>query len=159
MLGTIVSLDIEEGDAVSVGQQLLVMEAMKMQHVVKATTGGTIRMINIAPGDTVYEGHPLIFVEPGEETGEAVAIESEIDLDEIRPDLAEVLDRQAILTDERRPDAVARRRRTNQRTTRENIDAARRSRHLRGIWRARRRRAPAHGRLERADPHHTGRRR
>ncbi len=121
MLGTIVSLDIEEGDAVSIGQQLLIMEAMKMQHVVKATTGGTIRMINITPGDTVYEGHPLIFVEPGEETGEAVAIESEIDLDEIRPDLAEVLDRQAILTDERRPDAVARRRRTNQRTTRENI--------------------------------------
>src|SRR5262249_26843544 len=121
MLGTIVSLDITEGDAVSAGQQVLIMEAMKMQHVVKATIGGTIRMINITPGDTVYEGHPLIFIEPGEETGEAVAVEREIDLDEIRPDLAEVLDRQAILTDERRPDAVARRRRTNQRTTRENI--------------------------------------
>jgi len=121
MLGTIVSLDIEEGDAVSVGQQLLIMEAMKMQHVVKATTGGVVRMINITPGDTVYEGHPLVFVEPGEESGAAVAVESEIDLDEIRPDLAEVLERQAILTDERRPDAVARRRRANQRTTRENI--------------------------------------
>jgi acetyl/propionyl-CoA carboxylase alpha subunit/acetyl-CoA carboxylase carboxyltransferase component len=121
MLGTIVSLDIGEGDAVSAGQQMLVMEAMKMQHVVKATTGGVVRLINITPGDTVYEGHPLIFVEPGDETGPAVAVESEINLDEIRPDLAEVLDRQSILTDERRPDAVARRRRTNQRTTRENI--------------------------------------
>ena len=121
MLGTIVSLDITEGDAVSAGQQVLIMEAMKMQHVVKATIGGLIRMINITPGDTVYEGHPLIFVEPGEETGEAIAVESEIDLDEVRPDLAEVLERQAILTDERRPDAFARRRRTNQRTTRENI--------------------------------------
>ncbi len=44
-----------------------------------------------------------------------------IDLDAIRPDLAEALDRHAIGLDERRPDAVARRRKTRQRTTRENI--------------------------------------
>ena len=97
--------DIGEGDAVSAGQQMLVMEAMKMQHVVKATTGGVVRIINVMPGDTVYEGHPLVFVEPGEESVASTAVESEIDLDEIRPDLAEVLERQAILTDERRPDA------------------------------------------------------
>ncbi|MBR0750277.1 ATP-grasp domain-containing protein [Bradyrhizobium japonicum] len=121
MLGTIVSLDIEEGDAVSLGQQMLVMEAMKMQHVIKATTGGVVRMINVVPGDTVYEGHPLLFIEPGEATGGLLVTESEIDLDEIRSDLAEVIARQTVLTDEHRPDAVVRRRRTNQRTTRENI--------------------------------------
>ncbi|OKO87619.1 carbamoyl-phosphate synthase large subunit [Bradyrhizobium sp. NAS80.1] len=121
MLGTIVSLDIEEGDVVSLGQQMLVMEAMKMQHVIKATTGGVVRMINVVPGDTVYEGHPLLFIEPGEDSGGLLVAESEADLDEIRPDLAEVLARQTVLTDEHRPDAVARRRRTNQRTTRENI--------------------------------------
>ena len=122
MLGTVVSIDIQEGDAVAVGQQMLVMEAMKMQHVVKAASGGIVRMINVTLGDTVYEGHPLLFVEPGNDSTAALASDVEIDLDEIRPDLAEVLERQALLTDERRPDAVARRRRTNQRTTRENID-------------------------------------
>ncbi len=44
-----------------------------------------------------------------------------IDLDEIRPDLAEVLERHAVTLDDARPDAVARRRKTNQRTARENI--------------------------------------
>ena len=47
---------------------------------------------------------------------------AEVDLDLIRPDLAEVLDRWRSLTDEARPDAVARRRNRNQRTARENID-------------------------------------
>ena len=122
VLGTIVSLDFEEGDIVNVGQQMLVMEAMKMQHVVKATASGVVRMINVTPGDTVHEGHPLAFIEPGEHSADSVIAESETDLDEIRPDLAEVLERQAILTDDRRPDAVARRRRTNQRTARENIE-------------------------------------
>ena len=50
------------------------------------------------------------------------AVDDEIDLDEIRPDLAEVIDRHAVLLDDARPDAVARRRRTHQRTARENID-------------------------------------
>jgi acetyl/propionyl-CoA carboxylase alpha subunit len=122
VLGTIVSLDIEEGDVVNLGQQMLVMEAMKMQHVVKATTSGVVRMINVTPGDTVYEGHPLAFIEPSEQSTGSVVAESIVDLDEIRPDLAEVVERQAILTDDRRPDAVARRRRTNQRTARENIE-------------------------------------
>jgi acetyl/propionyl-CoA carboxylase alpha subunit/acetyl-CoA carboxylase carboxyltransferase component len=122
VLGTIVSLDIEEGDVVNAGEQMLVMEAMKMQHVVKATTSGVVRMINVTPGDTVHEGHPLAFIEPGEQSADSVVAEDVVDLDEIRPDLAEVLERQAVLSDDRRPDAVARRRRTNQRTARENIE-------------------------------------
>lgn len=44
-----------------------------------------------------------------------------VDLDAIRPDLAEVIERHAIGLDERRPEAVARRRERNQRTIRENL--------------------------------------
>jgi acetyl/propionyl-CoA carboxylase alpha subunit len=121
MQGTIVSLAVAEGEPVRNGQPVLVMEAMKMEHVVKATTGGIIRALTIGKGDTVFEGHPLIFVEPDDAVGAAIEEAQEIDLDEIRPDLAEVLARQAKTLDENRPDAVARRRRTNQRTTRENI--------------------------------------
>lgn len=121
MQGTIVSLSVNEGGMVRVGQPVLVMEAMKMEHVVKATTGGIVRALTVAKGDTVFEAHPLIFVEPSDAAGAAVEERVEIDLDRIRPDLAEVLERKAKTTDEGRPDAVARRRKTNQRTTRENI--------------------------------------
>ncbi|MDO9286725.1 MAG: biotin carboxylase N-terminal domain-containing protein, partial [Aquabacterium sp.] len=121
MLGTIVSLDVAEGDRVQAGQQLLVMEAMKMQHVVCATTGGHVRVLTVAVGDTVYEQHPLAFIEPSDEAGTAVASGAVEDLETIRPDLAEVLARQAKTLDAHRPDAVARRRATGQRTTRENI--------------------------------------
>ncbi len=55
---------------------------------------GVVRMINVMPGDTVYEGHPLLFIEPGEGSGGLLVTESQIDLDEVRPDLAEVLARQ-----------------------------------------------------------------
>src|SRR3546814_7063496 len=46
----------------------------------------------------------------------------DIDLDAVRPDLAEVLARKAKTLDASRPDDVARRRRTGQRTVRENVD-------------------------------------
>ncbi|HEX2890820.1 biotin carboxylase N-terminal domain-containing protein, partial [Vineibacter terrae] len=121
MQGTIVNLSVAEGDVVRIGQQVLVMDAMKMEHVIKATVGGTVRVLTVAKGDTVFEGHPLLFVEPSDAVGAAVEEVAEIDLDEIRPDLAEVLARHAGTRDANRPDAVARRRKTNQRTTRENI--------------------------------------
>ncbi|MDU0220305.1 hypothetical protein, partial [Escherichia coli] len=47
--------------------------------------------------------------------------EQAVDLAHVRADLAEVLERHARLTDARRPEAVARRRKTGQRTVRENL--------------------------------------
>jgi acetyl-CoA carboxylase carboxyltransferase component len=47
--------------------------------------------------------------------------EADIDLDHVRPDLAEVIARHAITLDENRPSSVERRRKTNQRTARENV--------------------------------------
>ncbi|MGE0225414.1 MAG: carboxyl transferase domain-containing protein [Acetobacteraceae bacterium] len=121
MQGTIISLDVAVGDMVRGGQAVLVMEAMKMQHDITATVGGVVRAITVATGDTVFEGHPLLFIEESAEAGGAVEAAREIDLDLIRPDLAEVLARQARARDEARPAAVARRRKTGQRTARENI--------------------------------------
>lgn len=122
MQGTIVSVEVREGELVRAGQQILVMEAMKMQHVIKAAVGGWLRLLTVAKGDTVFEGHSLAFVEPDAKAGIAVESDRDTNLDEIRPDLAEVLARQAKTKDEYRTDAVARRRRTNQRTTRENVN-------------------------------------
>ena len=61
--GTVVQINVAAGDAVREGQQLLVMEAMKMEHVVAATTAGYVRLIGVSIGDAVFEGHPLVFVE------------------------------------------------------------------------------------------------
>ena len=119
--GTIVSLDISEGDAVHVGQQLLVMESMKMEHVVSAETSGIIRQLTVGQGDAVFEGHPLAFIEETEVAVTAVEQATALDLDYIRPDLAEIVERHALGMDAARPEAVARRRKTGQRTARENV--------------------------------------
>ena len=122
MQGTIVSLDVKEGDTVRRGQAVLVMEAMKMQHEIAAPVGGIVRAITIATGDTVFEDHPLLFIEETDDASGVAATAREIDLDLIRPDLAEVMARQAKALDEARPAAVARRRKTGQRTARENLE-------------------------------------
>ncbi|MEE9254756.1 MAG: biotin carboxylase N-terminal domain-containing protein, partial [Pseudomonadales bacterium] len=120
--GTIVTLDVREGDSVHEGQQLLVMESMKMEHEIRAAISGVVKRIGVAVADTVYEGHPLLFIEEGEVQGVDDAAEAQADLDEIRPDLREVLDRHEVTLDAARPDAVARRRTRGQRTARENVE-------------------------------------
>ncbi|BAN46419.1 carboxyl transferase domain-containing protein [Metapseudomonas resinovorans] len=120
--GVLVSLEVQVGDSVAPGQQVAVLEAMKMEFVVKATQGGIVRALPVTPGDSLFEGTALLYLEPAEVDGAAVASEESRDLAQIRADLAEVLERHAITTDARRPDAVAKRRKTGQRTTRENLD-------------------------------------
>jgi acetyl/propionyl-CoA carboxylase alpha subunit/acetyl-CoA carboxylase carboxyltransferase component len=119
--GTVVQIDVAEGDAVQAGQQLLVMEAMKMEHVVSANAAGFVRHIQVSVGDAVFEDHPLVSIEVADVGDLAGGRDEALDLDEIRPDLAEIHERHALTLDEARPDAVARRRKTNQRTARENI--------------------------------------
>jgi acetyl/propionyl-CoA carboxylase alpha subunit/acetyl-CoA carboxylase carboxyltransferase component len=121
MLGTVVSIDVEKGEAVHAGQQLLVLEAMKMEHLVVAKTSGIVRDIAVAAGDTVDEGQMLVVVDEADVDVAATDIDEVVDLDKVRPDLADVHDRHALGYDAARPDAVERRRRTGQRTTRENV--------------------------------------
>jgi acetyl-CoA carboxylase carboxyltransferase component len=104
------------------GQPVAIMESMKMEHVIAAHVSGYVREFTVAAGDTVFEGHPLAFIEAAD-IGAASAGEVEaVDLDHIRPDLQLILERHAKTLDAARPDAVARRRKTGQRTTRENVD-------------------------------------
>jgi acetyl/propionyl-CoA carboxylase alpha subunit/acetyl-CoA carboxylase carboxyltransferase component len=121
MQGTIVSIDAAEGDKVHAGKQLFVMEAMKMEHVIRAHISGIVRQITVGKGDAVFEGHPLAFIEEADVGVAAAAEAQEIDLDHIRNDLREVQERHALGLDANRPEAVARRRKTGQRTARENI--------------------------------------
>ncbi|MDC7823562.1 carboxyl transferase domain-containing protein [Pseudomonas sp. BLCC-B13] len=119
--GVLVALTVAEGDAVAAGQVIAVLEAMKMEFEVRAECSGIVRALAAAPGDALAEGQPLLFLEPAEVAGAGSASEESRDLEHIRADLAEVLERHARLTDARRPEAVAKRRKTGQRTTRENL--------------------------------------
>jgi acetyl-CoA carboxylase carboxyltransferase component len=122
MQGTVVSIDVASGDVVRAGQQLVVLESMKMEHVVAAEHAGTVVEIPIAVGETVMPGDALVFVEVGAFADAAAPSEAAaIDLEQVRADLAEVIERHDIGLDRRRPDAVARRRNTGQRTARENV--------------------------------------
>jgi acetyl/propionyl-CoA carboxylase alpha subunit/acetyl-CoA carboxylase carboxyltransferase component len=121
MAGTIVSVAVRQGDAVGAGEDVVVMEAMKMEHVIPAQIGGLVRSITVSRGDTVVEGHPVAFIEEMAVDAAADDTREELDLDVPRDDLAEVISRQAKTGDAARPGAVARRRKTGQRTVRENI--------------------------------------
>ncbi|MEA2845079.1 MAG: hypothetical protein QOG78_360 [Rhodospirillaceae bacterium] len=122
MQGTIVSIAVKEGDAVAAGQPLLIMDAMKMQHEIRSPARGYVRRIAVEAGETIYEGHALLFVEEADVEVKGAAAEEKIDLDHIRPDLGEYFERRALTLDDKRPDAQARRRKTNQRTARQNLD-------------------------------------
>ncbi|QTN47158.1 carbamoyl-phosphate synthase large subunit [Ectopseudomonas mendocina] len=119
--GVLVSLEVAEGDAVTTGQRIAVLEAMKMEFEVKAEHSGIVRALAVAPGDAIGEGQALAFLQPAEVDGLAEYGEQAVDLAHIRADLAEVLERHARLTDARRPEAVVKRRKTGQRTVRENL--------------------------------------
>ncbi len=121
MQSTIVSLDVARGDEVLVGQELLVLNAMKMEHVIKAEVSGTVSEVNVAEGDTVPEESVLLVIEEGAVEGEAVSSIDDVDLDLARPDLAEVLRRRAITTDESRRKQIERRHAQGGRSARENI--------------------------------------
>jgi len=119
--GTIVSIFVGNGDVVRPGQPLLVITAMKMEHVIDAPASGTVRHIAVAEGDTVAKGAALVVVDVHDvaapETGTPALVRPEQE----RADLAEVRQRHAQTLDAARPEAVQRRRQTGQRTARENI--------------------------------------
>jgi acetyl/propionyl-CoA carboxylase alpha subunit/acetyl-CoA carboxylase carboxyltransferase component len=119
--GTIVALDVAVDDEVRKAQQVAVVEAMKMEHIIVAECDGIIREITMAVGDVVREGHPIVFIEAAEVSGGRTAAEEEVDLDFIRPDLQETYDRHALTLDENRPEAVAKRHGRGYRMPRENI--------------------------------------
>jgi acetyl-CoA carboxylase carboxyltransferase component len=121
MQALVVCVRTEAGQAVSAGQTLLILEAMKMEHIVAAEHSGVVKRVLVRPDATVAAGEPLLLLEPAEHVGKAAEPDQETSLEDIRADLAEVNERHAFGLDENRPEAVAKRRKTKQRTARENI--------------------------------------
>ncbi len=119
--GTVISIDVAEGDLVREGQQVASMEAMKMEHSVTAPADGVVVQIVVTVNDMIMEDGVIAVIEAREGEGRQDMSREVTDLTAVRPDLEELRGRQALLADAARPEAVAKRHRRGQRMARENI--------------------------------------
>ena len=58
--GSVVSISVKAGDAVKAGQQLAVIEAMKMENEILAPADGTVATVHVSAGQAVQQGDALI---------------------------------------------------------------------------------------------------
>lgn len=121
MRATVVSLSVSEGETVESNRQLAILEAMKMEHPIVAPNSGTLLKSFASPGTTVSEGEVLFFLMPDGAQNDTELVHDAVDLDHIRPDLADYYERRGFGLDDNRPEAVAKRRARGQRTARENV--------------------------------------
>jgi len=63
MPGKVVALAVGPGDQVTAGQSLVVVEAMKMEHPIRASRDGVVATVEVAVGDMVNPGLPLVTLE------------------------------------------------------------------------------------------------
>lgn len=61
--GAIMEVFVKEGDAVTAGQPVVKMEAMKMENIINSEIEGTVVSISVNPGDAVGQGEELLAVE------------------------------------------------------------------------------------------------
>jgi 3-methylcrotonyl-CoA carboxylase alpha subunit len=64
MPGTVIAVRVSAGDRVSRGQDLVIVEAMKMELAVKASADGVVKTVLCAPGEQVDRGQTLVDLEP-----------------------------------------------------------------------------------------------
>ncbi len=121
MTGTVLEVLVGAGDEVTLGAPLLVVEAMKMEHVVTAPVSGTVTEVRSRPGATTAAGDLLVRLLPSSVGQEAAAVDEGPDLDTERADLTRLRERQERRLDAARPEAVARRHARGQRTARDNL--------------------------------------
>jgi acetyl-CoA carboxylase carboxyltransferase component len=120
--GTVVQVPVAPGDVVAPGEPVVIIESMKMEHVVRSPGAGSVLSLATQLGDLVSVGDALALIETsGDPEVEAVGPEV-VDLDAVRPDLAELHHRRSLVLDAGRPEAVDRRHASGRRTARENID-------------------------------------
>ncbi|MBB1011226.1 acetyl-CoA carboxylase carboxyltransferase component [Dietzia kunjamensis] len=121
MSGTVIAVLVEEGQDVVAGTPLVIIEAMKMEHLVPAPASGEVTAVQASAGASVTAGDLIARLRPSADQSAAGVAEDGPDLESERPDLTRLLERRARLMDDARPGAVAKRHARGQRTARENI--------------------------------------
>jgi acetyl/propionyl-CoA carboxylase alpha subunit/acetyl-CoA carboxylase carboxyltransferase component len=121
MAGRVVGIDVEIGAAVSAGQACVILDAMKMEHLVSAPLNGRVVDIRVTSGAIAQEGQVLILIEPDLTRNDDPATQSGIDLDLVRADLQAYFTRRELTLDAARPGAVDKRHARGMRSARENL--------------------------------------
>jgi acetyl-CoA carboxylase carboxyltransferase component len=129
MACTVVEVHAALGLGVRVGQTLLIVEAMKMEHEIHAASDGQVLELLAVVGEAVAQGDLLVRLGAASDTASAAAVDAAAAAagtaakgeTGLRDDLRQVLARHAVTLDAQRPDAVAKRRATGQLTARENL--------------------------------------
>ena len=62
--GKVVTVEVEEGQAVVEGQVILILEAMKMQNEIQAPVSGTVVTVECSEGEAIEANVPLVVIEP-----------------------------------------------------------------------------------------------
>ena len=124
MACTVIEVAVAAGQAVRAGQTLLVLEAMKMEHELRARHDAPVLRVDVRAGDLVGEGDLLMLLGaastpaaaavPAAPAGDSTAVG-------LRADLQEVLARHASTLDAQRPQAIAKRHALGLRSARENL--------------------------------------
>ena len=122
MQAVVHSVNVAVGDMVQAGQEVAVLEAMKMQHGLVSPSAGRVTVVKFAVGEVVEEGQLVVSVEAGAgaQTPQTETAETD-DPDHIRADLAELQARLARTDDANRQDKIDKRHNQGYRTARENI--------------------------------------
>ena len=121
LAGTVVSVTAAPGDLVAPGDELVVIEAMKMEHEVRAQAAGLVHEVLVTTGATVQAGDVLVVLAGTADATAGPSRAGDVPLDHVRPDLAEVRERHRIGLDEGRSEVTERRHAAGRRTARENI--------------------------------------
>jgi acetyl-CoA carboxylase carboxyltransferase component len=123
MTGVVVDVLVRAGEAVSQGQVLAVMEAMKMEHEVLALQAGVVTEVYVNKGQMIDEGSKLLQIAlTPQPANDSILVVSKAAANKgIRSDLQGVLDREQFLYDEARPDAIAKRHALGMQSARENV--------------------------------------
>ena len=60
MQGLVLSVLVSQGEKVKAGQELVIIEAMKMENPIVAPIDGTVESVNVSKGDIVETGNPIV---------------------------------------------------------------------------------------------------
>jgi acetyl/propionyl-CoA carboxylase alpha subunit len=121
MTATVVDVAVAEGERVRAGSTLVVLESMKMEHLLQAPGDGVVVAVRAELGDLAEHGQPLVMMEATSAADGEPHPEEQPDPDAPRADLEEVRARKRFGDDADRPEMVARRHAEGRRTARENI--------------------------------------
>ena len=122
MPGVVIQINAKAGDAIAKGDPLFIVEAMKMENIISAKENGVVNNISVNVGDVISKGQLLLDYAENENGQELIKEKVNENIKRERNDLEKLKEREKYLFDKNRPEAVAKRKKNNQNTARENIN-------------------------------------